>query len=402
MKPEAWEKEGDGVLFLVGVSDGRAFEELFTQHVEPVRQQGRPPLDPGDGRPVRLRRRGGRADLQHQQRARTGQGDDPRNDTRCGARRRSSFDDIRRARDRAAARSATRSTAASRRDPRRDRRGSATASASSWGPRSRRSSASWPRISASRDAIAVSSGTDALLAALMALGIGPGDEVITSTYSFFATAGLRVAARRHAGARRHRSGHLQPRSRRPCARRSRRGRGPSSRCISTGCARTWIRSWRCAASPASPSSRMPARRSARRYHGRQAGSMGTAGCFSFFPSKNLGAFGDAGLVTTNDARAGARDPAAAEPRRRAEVLPQADRRQLPARRAAGGGAAGEAAASRELDRHAARQRARATTRCSRRPASRTGSRCRSSPPATRTSSTSTSSGCRIAIASARA
>ena len=40
MKPEAWTQEGDGVLFYVGVSDGRAFEQLFTHHVHPFANQG--------------------------------------------------------------------------------------------------------------------------------------------------------------------------------------------------------------------------------------------------------------------------------------------------------------------------------------------------------------------------
>ena len=40
MKPESWDKEGDGVLFRIGVSDGRAFEDLIVQHVDPYHSKG--------------------------------------------------------------------------------------------------------------------------------------------------------------------------------------------------------------------------------------------------------------------------------------------------------------------------------------------------------------------------
>ena len=147
-------------------------------------------------------------------------------------------------------------------------------------------------------AIGVTSGTDALLAALMALDVGPGDEVITTPFTFFATAGVvdRLGAR--TGLRGHRPARLQHGPRQ--ARRRDHASAPrrSSRCTSTARPSTWTRIRRRRA--ASRSSRTAASRSAPTTRAFATGGLGLFGCFSFFPTKNLGAFGDGGLVTTND------------------------------------------------------------------------------------------------------
>lgn len=148
-------------------------------------------------------------------------------------------------------------------------------------------------------AIGMSSGTDAVLAALMALDVGAGDEVITPTYSFFATAGcvVRVGAKPvlvdidpdtfniDVGAA---IAAITPRTRAiipvhlfgQCADLAPMVEAARARGIfviedaaqAIGC----------------------------EYRGRPAGTWGEIGCFSFFPSKNLGAFGDAGFVSTTD------------------------------------------------------------------------------------------------------
>jgi dTDP-4-amino-4,6-dideoxygalactose transaminase len=190
------------------------------------------------------------------------------------------------------------------------------------GPAVRELEASIAAYSQCRHGVGASSGTDALLLALMALGIGSGDAVITSPFTFFATAGTIARA----GARplfcdinpltfNLSPGALAEFLARECEPRAdqlvHRGSGARVRAIMpvhlygqladmdalmAYAQRYGLRVIEDAAQAIG----------AEDTQRRRAASFGDVGCLSFFPTKNLGAFGDAGMCVTNDAALGER------------------------------------------------------------------------------------------------
>jgi dTDP-4-amino-4,6-dideoxygalactose transaminase len=149
------------------------------------------------------------------------------------------------------------------------------------------------------DAISCASGTDALLLALMALGIGPGDEVVTTPFSFFATAGVihRVGARPVFVDIDPVSMNLDPDQVARAVTSKTRAILPVH--LFGQCA-AMEPLWRVAVQHGLSIIEDACQAIGAEYRGRRAGVLGTIGCFSFFPTKNLGGAGDGGLLTTDD------------------------------------------------------------------------------------------------------
>ena len=149
-------------------------------------------------------------------------------------------------------------------------------------------------------AVGVASGSDALLLCLMDLGIGPGDEVITTPFTFFSTAG--VISRLHAKPKfidiQADTFNLNPDLLAAAVTERTKAIIPVhlfGQCVEME------KIAQIAAQNGVPVIEDACQAIGAARNGVRVGGFGYAGCFSFFPSKNLGGFGDGGLITTHDA-----------------------------------------------------------------------------------------------------
>lgn len=154
-------------------------------------------------------------------------------------------------------------------------------------------------------AIGCASGTDALILALLAAGVQPGDEVITSPFTFFASAGAihRVGAIPVLVDIEPESFNLDP---------EKVEKAITSRTAAImpvhifGQCAEMEPLWRLSTAYDIPIIEDAAQAIGAEYRGRRTGVLGSIGCFSFFPTKNLGGAGDGGIMTTDDADLAAR------------------------------------------------------------------------------------------------
>lgn len=151
----------------------------------------------------------------------------------------------------------------------------------------------------SREAIGCASGTDALILALMALDIGPGDEVITSPYTFFATGSSiqRLRAKPVFVDIDPVSFNIDPAAVEAAVTANSKVILPIH--LFGQCAEM-APLWQIAGKAGLKIVEDACQAIGAEYQQRRAGVLGTLACFSFFPTKNLGGAGDGGLVTTDD------------------------------------------------------------------------------------------------------